>query len=139
MTWYMAEKNMSRILPLICSGSNKLVISETICFNPLDGLLIEIPTTSKQTSDKIFFNFNFPFQAGEEKGKIETNIVDHRINITVHNFGNTFLSGLTTPLTFKIGNLSISLFFTGMLLTNRSHEEKKLLQFTFSIFSGEVK
>jgi len=131
---------MSRVIPQISSGDDKLLISETVCFNPANGLLIEVPTKPRKFSDNvnIYFNFTFPIQKDMENGTIETKIIDNKINITIYNFGSSLLSGLIKPLKFTIGNISISLFFTGMVLNGRALDEDKLLQFTFSVFSGEI-
>jgi hypothetical protein len=133
---------MNRIIPKISSGNLKLLVAETICFNPLDGLLISVPTineTTKTLGNDLIFKFIFPFQKEIENGKIDTSIINGEINITIYNFGSSLLSGLTKPLTFKIGNNPISMFFTGLLLTNESEENKKLLQFTVSIYLGDAK
>tara|TARA_R110002072_G_scaffold159343_2_gene310418 strand:- start:5147 stop:5533 length:387 start_codon:yes stop_codon:yes gene_type:complete len=126
---------MSRVIPKIFSGNRQLIVSETICFDPMEGLLIDIPITSGGKSDYIQIDFDFPVSSELEKGKVETKVTDKIIKISVCNFGDAIISGLVKPLTFNLGNTKIWLSFTGMLLSNKEQSEQKLLQFTISIFS----
>ncbi|HAT2098237.1 TPA: hypothetical protein I8032_000298 [Legionella pneumophila] len=132
---------MNRIIPKISTGNLELLISETVCFNPLDGLQINLATINSQTGQlgaDVIFNFIFLYD-GTGNNQIRTTIDKDKINIHIPNFGNALISGLTKPLTFQFGNIPITLFFTGMLLTNEMDANAKLMQFTVSIYQGNVK
>ena len=66
----------SRIIPKISSGKLKLLISETLCFNPLDGLEIRVPTANEQTGKAgkdIVFNFIFEYEKDPQHSRNKIN------------------------------------------------------------------
>lgn len=127
---------MNQVNFKINSGKRKLILSETVCFNPLDGIRVLMPTydESMKLNENLIFNFSFSYNESDKNGKYETSVDGKNINIAIQNFGSSLLSGTINPLVFHIGKQSISLFFTGFLLANNEDKNSKLLQFTFSIF-----
>lgn len=130
---------MNRVIPEISSGSMKLVISETLCFNPMDGLKMHVQTANQKTGKidgMITFNFIFHYDPSLPS-EAKTSIEKQCINIHITNFGiGTLHSGLTNNLAFNVGGTPISMSFFGALLINGEDEKKKMLHFTVSVFQG---
>lgn len=53
---------MNQINGTITSGKKQLILSDTVCFNPLDGLKIIVPTSDRPTigfDNHLIFNLLF--------------------------------------------------------------------------------
>lgn len=130
---------MNRVIPKISSGEFVLLLTESLCFNPIDGLKICIPTSDNKTGlpgKDITFNFIFNYNQEPSDRKIQTSILDNQVNLSINNFGNTIISGTLNPLTFQFGVVPIKLYFSGMLIKDAN--DIKLMNLTVSIYQGNI-
>lgn len=129
---------MNQMNSIIMSGKKELILSDTVCFNPLDGIKIIVPISAGPTTigldNHLIFNLLFAYNDNANKGKYVTRTEGKTITISIENFGGSLLSGTTTPITFHIGKETLFFYFTGLLLTDNEQQDPKLLQFTFSIY-----
>lgn len=132
---------MNRIIPKISSGNFDLLLTESLCFNPLDGLKIHIPTSDDKTGrpgKDITFNFIFNYDQNPNNREIKTNLKDNKVDVIINNFGGSVIAGILKPLTFQFGNIPIKLYFTGLLL-KENPENFTTIHFTVSIYQGRIK
>lgn len=132
---------MNRVTPKIFSGDYGLLLTESLCFNPLEVLKICIPTTDDKTGlpgRDITFNFIFRFDQDPSNKEIRTSIQNNQVDIVINNFDSAIITGVLHPLTFQFGNVPIKLYFSGMLIEDKA-QNLKMMHFTVSIYQGNIK
>lgn len=133
---------MSKIVPQIKSGDLLLLVNETICFDSSQGISLTIPTFNTDTKLQTNITFKFIFEYGKftTVNEFNTSVQGNMFIITIQNFGITGIySGLLTPLSFKIGTLSMSLYFAGQTIPFNDDKNRRLISLAISIYQGEVK
>lgn len=131
---------MNRVIPKISSGEFDLLLTETLCFNPIEGLKIRIPTSNNKTGlagKDITFNFIFEYNSDPKDRNIHTRTKNNQIDVCINNFGDTLISGTSRPLTFQFGSAPIKLYFSGMILKD-NQLDLKMMSFTVSIYQGKT-
>lgn len=127
---------MNQIIPNISSGKSKLIFSSTICFNPIEGLLISIPINDKKnpfiTSHYLDFNFIFTYDPNNPISYNTSIVGKSTIEIKLNNFGGGLPSGIIKPINVDYLGLNIKCYFFAHRLFNEA--EGHLLNMTFSFF-----
>lgn len=131
---------MNRVLPKISSGEFDLLLTESLCFNPLEGLIINIPTSNENTGlpgRDITFEFVFKYDGNPSNNVIKTSLNKNQVEILLNNFGSALISGILNPLTFQFGKVPIKLYFSGMLIEDQD-KKLRMINFTVSIYQGKI-
>lgn len=116
--------NIHRVVPKLKNGNLTLVISETLCIDPMHGLELVLPINLEKNL-KIFFDFG---DKVNQDGKVETVVEGDILKIKFSNFLNTFGVSLANPLHFSIGNNSFLIRMYGF------SNNPNILSLTISIF-----
>ena len=119
---------MSKVLPKIFNGNLQLVISETLCCVPTNGIQIHIPITTEKNA---IFKFIFNSDPISSIRNVEVSQKDDNVIFVLTNFLNSLGASLSTPFKFKVGKDIFFLQFYGV------STGENILCFTFSIFKEE--
>jgi len=133
----ISSKNMEQIIPNISSGKLKLIYSSSICFNPLNGLLISIPVKDANnpliTLNYLEFHFIFTYDAKTNPDYNTSIVGNSKIKIELNNFGDTLPAGIIKPIDVNYSGLNIKCYFFAQKLFNET-EGGHLLNMTVSLF-----
>lgn len=93
---------MNRVVPTLKNGNLTLLVSETVCIDPTQGLELVVPINLEK-SLKIVFVFG---DKEMQEGKVETSVEGDVLKIKFSNFLSMLGVSLVNPLNFSIGNSS---------------------------------
>jgi hypothetical protein len=128
-----------QIIPKIYSANKRLMFSETLCFNPCDGVIIKVPTSDGKSQSELTFSLQFTDDENKTESSYKTeNLGNNTLKFVFENFGGTLGSGTTTPVKFSIGDTSYFLYFYAQRLHGGSDQENKMLHMTITMY-GEAK
>lgn len=116
---------MSKIIPQIFNGNAELLISETFCCSPSQGIKIHIPITQEKNS---IFEFSFIRDDNYTNREIKVSSDGANLQFILINFSNQLGASLSTPFNFQVGKENFSLQIFGI------SPGDDILCFTISIF-----
>ena len=117
---------MNRVVPLLKNGNLTLVISETLCIDPTQGLELMLPINLEKKL-KIIFDFG---DKEKQDNKVEMSVEGDVLKIKFSNFLNT-LEVSVNPLNFTVGSSSFLIRMYGF------SNNPNILSLTISVFNEE--
>ena len=123
------------ILPEVTNGNKKLVVNQTVCFDPSDGINFRIPAGLDTSGNVIPIDINFRFspELGEDGKNIEIKMKGRTVRVLLKKFFARIPIGTFKPIPFQIGQIQFHMFFTCYSLDGEGSQDRSMTM-TLSLY-----